>query len=89
VVLFQRSKTRFENIGTYGKSPYPPAKSDLRMAPLEPEGQAKKQGPLGGLQYPPAMSHPRERTIRSVAGVMNGDTRRRGVAARKSAEVLG
>jgi hypothetical protein len=46
VVLFQRSKTRFENIWTYGKSSYPPAKSDLRMTPLEPEDQAKKQAPL-------------------------------------------
>ena len=49
VVLFQRSKTRFENIWTYGKSPYPPAKSDLRIASQhansETEVRAKTQAP--------------------------------------------
>jgi hypothetical protein len=29
VVLFQKSKTEFEKIWTYGESPYPPARSDL------------------------------------------------------------
>ena len=31
VVLFQKSKTKFERIWTYGESPYPPAGSDLPM----------------------------------------------------------
>jgi len=31
VVLFQKSKTKFEKIWTYGESPYPPARSDLPM----------------------------------------------------------
>jgi hypothetical protein len=57
VVLFQRSKTRFENIWTYGKSPYPPGKSDLRIAlqhaNSETEVQAKKQAPSR-----PPTSHP-------------------------------
>ena len=30
-VLFQKSKTKFEKIWTYGESPYPPARSDLPM----------------------------------------------------------
>jgi len=34
VVLFQKSKTRFEKIWTYGESPYPPARSDLPMMML-------------------------------------------------------
>jgi hypothetical protein len=29
VVLFQKSKTEFQQIWTYGQSPYPPARSDL------------------------------------------------------------
>ena len=29
VVLFQKSKTEFEKIWTYGESPYPPVRSDL------------------------------------------------------------
>lgn len=29
VVLFQKSKSEFEKIWTYGEDPYPPAKSDL------------------------------------------------------------
>jgi hypothetical protein len=28
-VLFQKSKTKFEKIWTYGESPYPPPRSDL------------------------------------------------------------
>jgi hypothetical protein len=28
-VLFQKSKTEFEKIWTYGEDPYPPARSDL------------------------------------------------------------
>jgi hypothetical protein len=31
VVLFQKSKTKFEKIWTYGQSSYPPARSDLPM----------------------------------------------------------
>jgi hypothetical protein len=38
VVLFQKSKTKFEKIWTYGQNPYPPARSDLPMSrPPEPE----------------------------------------------------
>jgi hypothetical protein len=32
VVLFQKSKSKFECIWTYGKDCYPPAKSDLPIA---------------------------------------------------------
>src|SRR6266550_6596506 len=31
VVLFQKSKTEFEKIWTYGENSYPPTKSDLAM----------------------------------------------------------
>jgi hypothetical protein len=31
VVLFQKSKSKFEKIWTYGQSPYPPPRSDLPM----------------------------------------------------------
>ena len=37
VVLFQKSKTKFEKIWTYGQSPYPPARSDLPMVSGTPE----------------------------------------------------
>jgi hypothetical protein len=37
VVLFQKSKTKFEKIWTYGQSPYPPTRSDLSMTPRAPE----------------------------------------------------
>jgi hypothetical protein len=37
VVLFQRSKTEFEKIWTYGEDPYPPAKSDLPAMSGTPE----------------------------------------------------
>jgi hypothetical protein len=37
VVLFQKSKTEFEKIWTYGENPYPPARSDLRVTSGTPE----------------------------------------------------
>jgi hypothetical protein len=37
VVLFQKSKTQFEKIWTYGESPYPPARSDLPAMSGTPE----------------------------------------------------
>src|SRR5215467_8794746 len=37
VVLFQKSKTKFEKIWTYGQSPYPPPRSDLPMISRTPE----------------------------------------------------
>jgi hypothetical protein len=37
VVLFQKSKTEFEKIWTYGESPYPPARSDLPTTSGTPE----------------------------------------------------
>ena len=36
VVLFQKSKTKFEKIWTYGESPYPPARSDLPIVSRTP-----------------------------------------------------
>src|SRR5437867_312449 len=46
VVLFQKSKTKFEKIWTYGESPYPPARSDLPMmsATAEPAKLADTLG---------------------------------------------
>src|SRR5262245_38147979 len=46
VVLFQKSKTKFEKIWTYGQSPYPPARSDLPMVSGTPEPE-KLAGTLG------------------------------------------
>jgi len=37
VVLFQKSKSKFEKIWTYGQSPYPPPRSDLPMVSRTPE----------------------------------------------------
>jgi hypothetical protein len=37
VVLFQKSKTKFDKIWTYGESPYPPARSDLPAMSNTPE----------------------------------------------------
>jgi hypothetical protein len=36
-VLFQKSKTKFEKIWTYGESPYPPPRSDLPKTSATPE----------------------------------------------------
>jgi hypothetical protein len=47
VVLFQKSKTKFEKIWTYGESPYPPARSDLPMMMLGTAEPAKLAEPLG------------------------------------------
>jgi hypothetical protein len=46
VVLFQKSKTKFEKIWTYGQSCYPPARSDLPMVSRTPESE-KLAGTLG------------------------------------------
>jgi len=46
VVLFQKSKTKFEKIWTYGQSPYPLARSDLPMVSWSPEPE-KLAGTLG------------------------------------------
>ena len=37
VVLFQKSKTKFEKIWTYGESPYPPVRSELPVMSGTPE----------------------------------------------------
>jgi hypothetical protein len=37
VVLFQKSKSKFEKIWTYGEDSYPPAKSDLPTTSGTPE----------------------------------------------------
>jgi hypothetical protein len=37
VVLFQKSRTEFEKIWTYGENPYPPARSDLPVTSGTPE----------------------------------------------------
>ena len=47
VVLFQRSKTKFEKIWTYGESPYPPARSDLPVVMLGTAEPAKLADTLG------------------------------------------
>jgi hypothetical protein len=37
VVLFQRTKTDFQKIWTYGENAYPPSKLDLRMGSAAPQ----------------------------------------------------
>jgi hypothetical protein len=46
VVLFQKSKTEFQKIWTYGESPYPPARSNLAAMSGTPE-PAKLAGTVG------------------------------------------
>ena len=36
VVLFQKTKTNFQKVWTYGESAYPPSKLDLRIGAAEP-----------------------------------------------------
>ena len=37
VVLFQKTKTDFQKIWTYGESAYPPSKLDLRIGSVAPQ----------------------------------------------------
>ena len=37
VVLFQKTKTDFQKVWTYGKSAYPPSKLDLRIGSTAPQ----------------------------------------------------
>lgn len=37
VVLFQKTKTDFQKVWTYGESAYPPSKLDLRIGPAAPQ----------------------------------------------------
>jgi hypothetical protein len=58
VVLFQKTKTDFQKIWTYGESAYPPSKLDLRIGTATPQpreavrGSARRvsQSPAGELQ---------------------------------------
>jgi hypothetical protein len=58
VVLFQKTKTDFQKIWTYGESAYPPRKLDLRIGTATPQpreavrGSARRvsQSPAGELQ---------------------------------------
>jgi hypothetical protein len=57
VVLFQKTKTDFQKIWTYGENTYPPSKLDLRIGTAAPQsreavsGSARRysQSPPGGL----------------------------------------
>jgi hypothetical protein len=37
VVLFQKTKSNFQKVWTYGESAYPPSKLDLRIGSAAPE----------------------------------------------------
>lgn len=58
VVLFQKTKTDFQKIWTYGESAYPPGKLDLRIAAAAPQprkaarasARQQSQSPAGELQ---------------------------------------
>ena len=58
VVLFQKTKTNFQKVWTYGESAYPPSKLDLRIgsASAQPRGADRasarrySQSPAGALQ---------------------------------------
>jgi hypothetical protein len=39
VVLFQRTKTDFQKIWTYGENAYPPSKLDLRLGAVVPQAR--------------------------------------------------
>jgi hypothetical protein len=47
VVLFQRSKTEFQKVWTYGESTYPPSKRDLRITSPSPRLQKAASASLG------------------------------------------
>ena len=53
-VLFQKSKTEFETIWTYGESPYPPQRSDLPATSGTPEPGQKRSAPPQAVR--PSMS---------------------------------
>ena len=42
-MLFQKSKTKFEKIWTYGQNPYPPTRSDLPKVSGTPEYALKRE----------------------------------------------
>jgi hypothetical protein len=58
VVLFQKTKTDFQKIWTYGESAYPPSKLDLRVSTAAPQPREAvrastrrvSQSPAGELQ---------------------------------------
>src|SRR5215470_5746649 len=58
VVLFQKTKTNFQKIWTYGESAYPPSKLDLRVGTVAPQpreavrasARRDSQSPPGELQ---------------------------------------
>jgi hypothetical protein len=58
VVLFQKTKTDFQKIWTYGESAYPPSKLDLRLGAVAPQpretvrtsARRYSQSPAGELQ---------------------------------------
>jgi hypothetical protein len=54
VVLFQRTKSDFQKIWTYGESAYPPSKLDLRVAAPAPQprdaARSSSQSSAGELQ---------------------------------------
>ena len=55
VVLFQRSKTDFQKVWTYGESTYPPSKRDLRITLPSPRLQKAASASLGHHpHYPPS-----------------------------------
>src|SRR5436189_4549957 len=58
VVLFQKTKTNFQKVWTYGESAYPPSKLDLRVGAAAPQPKEAdrasarhySQSPAGALQ---------------------------------------
>jgi hypothetical protein len=54
VVLFQRTKTDFQKIWTYGESAYPPSKLDLRLGAAAPQPREALRGSARRHPQPPA-----------------------------------
>src|ERR1700749_454571 len=53
VVLFQKTKSDFQKVWTYGESPYPPSKLDLRIGSAAPPKQALRAGASRDSHSPP------------------------------------
>jgi len=54
VVLFQKTKTNFQKIWTYGESAYPPSKLDLRLGAAAPQPRETVRASARGYSQSPA-----------------------------------
>lgn len=53
VVLFQKTKTDFQKVWTYGESAYPPSKLDLRLGSAAPQPKEAVRASAGRYSHSP------------------------------------